>query len=421
MRIAVVTFGSRGDTEPPLALADRLAELGHDVRVLVPHKLEEIAQRIGCTAVPLPGDPDDYYSEPALALALRRGQTRAFLDHAAQLDPIGRGLRIAAIGRAIATVDVVISHTLLEDVVVHAAERHRVRLGFMNCCAVWPNGTYPSAGYPFFWMPAWLNRLSYRERRGEQEMLPRINAWRKRSGLAPVTEYPWLTFRAKAPPFLYWSAREILSPPHEFGDNHHFTGAWIPSPRLRAAMGEKQLPPRLVEFLDRGPAPLFVTFGSQPVLDHRVAESLIAAARSHGLRVVFGKGGSVTDVPEADDVIAVEGVDHHALMPRCRAVVHHGGAGTTAAVMRAGIPALVIPVIFDQPFWGRRVTALGVGTSLPFLRAVGPRLGRALGRVLGAEMLERARALAARLTAMPDGASTAAAIISEHADRFPVP
>jgi UDP:flavonoid glycosyltransferase YjiC (YdhE family) len=132
-------------------------------------------------------------------------------------------------------------------------------------------------------------------------------------------------------------------------------------------------PPReLTDFLDAGPAPVYVGFGSMVAKDEeKTALAIRAALKLAGMR------GIVQGDPETSDehVLAVRDVPHAWLFPRMAAVVHHGGAGTTAAGLRAGVPTVVCPFFGDQPFWGERIAALGAGTApLPFRSLTAPLL-----------------------------------------------
>ena len=139
----------------------------------------------------------------------------------------------------------------------------------------------------------------------------------------------------------------------------HVTGYWF----LNAEAGW-QPPAALVDFLQAGPAPVYIGFGSMAGRNpEQRAETAIKALERSGQRGILltGWGGlQAGDLP--DFVFAVDSVPHDWLFPQMAAVVHHGGAGTTAAGLRAGAPTVIVPFFGDQPFWGRRVAELGVGT-----------------------------------------------------------
>ena len=118
-------------------------------------------------------------------------------------------------------------------------------------------------------------------------------------------------------------------------------------------------------FLDAGPPPVYVGFGSMAGRDPAgLARTVVGGLRAAGVRGVLATGwGGLAGVEPSNDLFVTEGASHEALFPRCAAVVHHGGGGTTAAGLRAGRPSVLVPFFGDQPFWGRRVAALGVGPA----------------------------------------------------------
>jgi sterol 3beta-glucosyltransferase len=157
-----------------------------------------------------------------------------------------------------------------------------------------------------------------------------------------------------------------------------------------------------------------------PVLDARAMEAIEQATSALGLRVVYGQGWSDTLAPDPRS-ISVREVDHDWLFPRCAAVLHHGGTSTTSAALRSGVPSIVASVFADQPFWGRRVVALGAGETFRFQKLTAERLKRALEYALGEPVRRAARSLANELAAMPDGAVVMAQHIDAHGASFPIP
>ncbi|GAA5060964.1 glycosyltransferase [Nocardia callitridis] len=155
--------------------------------------------------------------------------------------------------------------------------------------------------------------------------------------------------------------------------------------------------PGLAAWFEAGDAPVYFGFGSMPVPDvAATAAAIVDAAQRVGVRALIssGWGALAAAVAEDDRVRVVGAVDHDRIFPRCRAVVHHGGAGTTAAALRAGVPSLVCWVGSDQPYWGARCVRYGVGetTRLPGIDA--DILTEKLATILSSEYTRRARALA---------------------------
>lgn len=168
------------------------------------------------------------------------------------------------------------------------------------------------------------------------------------------------------------------------------TGAWI-------LADEDPLPADLVAFLDDGPPPIYVGFGSMPA-PQSLSTAVIEAVRAAGRRAIVARGwGALGVIDDARDGIAIGEVNHQALFPRVAAVVHHGGAGTTTAA-RAGTPQVVLPMFSDQFYWASRVVDLAIGASATSQGLTADALGVALDRALQLVVAAHAHAIAQQIT-----------------------
>ncbi len=191
-----------------------------------------------------------------------------------------------------------------------------------------------------------------------------------------------------------FSARVVPRPP-DWGQNVHVTGYWFPE-------DEGWHPPDdLCRFLDDGPPPVFAGFGSMPLSDaERVTELILEAARLSGQRVVVHAGwGGVGGRSLPEWAFGLDYAPYAWLFPRMAALIHHGGSGTTAFGLRSGVPAIVIPFLYDQFYWGRRVAELGVGPEpVPFAELSAGRLADAIRAATeDGEMQGRARRLGSEI------------------------
>lgn len=185
------------------------------------------------------------------------------------------------------------------------------------------------------------------------------------------------------------------------------SGYWWPATRAGW-----QLSNELLDFLRSGDQPVFVGFGSMQLPDPEQLSELVArAVRQAGVRAVVQAGWAGL-APSGGDVLVVDDVPHEWLFPRVAAVVHHGGAGTTAAGLRAGVPSVTVPVLLDQPFWAARLHRLGVGPApLPHRELTAESLAAAIRRCLDEPNYRgRAAALAERIRA-EDGAADVLALL----------
>jgi sterol 3beta-glucosyltransferase len=211
-----------------------------------------------------------------------------------------------------------------------------------------------------------------------------------------------------------FSAR-LAPPPAGATASYRAVGPVVLPPELRARLGEGELPAALAAWLDDGSPPVYFGFGSMPVLDPPALLDAVAEITARrGLRGLIGAGWSAYDIAGLPDhlFLATEGFDHDRVLPRCAAAVHHGGSGTTAAVLRAALPSVVLSLFADQPFWGWRLAQLGVGVTMPYRALTPDRLGAALDRILTGAYAGRVRLLGASVRA-EDGRLPAADAIEE--------
>jgi UDP:flavonoid glycosyltransferase YjiC (YdhE family) len=211
---------------------------------------------------------------------------------------------------------------------------------------------------------------------------------------------------------LHGYSKHVIPPPDDWPRNIHTTGYWF--------LGDDQVwkpPPALLDFLAAGDPPVSIGFGSMTENDTgALTDLLIQAVQQSQTRAVLLSGwAGIGEEPLPRNVLRLDAVPHEWLYPRMRAVVHHGGAGTTAASLRAGIPTLVVPHMADQLFWGERIEALGVGPrAIPREKLTAASLAAAIRAAVSNEgMRHRAAALGAKIRA-EDGVSEAVALIEKH-------
>jgi len=186
-------------------------------------------------------------------------------------------------------------------------------------------------------------------------------------------------------PTLYGFSPSVLPAPSDWPLNHHVTGYWFldESPRW-------QPPPALISFLESGPPPVYVGFGSMDTQDPaRMTSLAVNALTISGQRGVLASGwGGLHTKSLPDTIFPFDEIPHSWLFPKMAALVHHGGMGTTAAGLRAGIPSVILPLGGDQPFWADRVQRLGVGIhSAGYFKITAERLAADITRVVSDSIL----------------------------------
>jgi sterol 3beta-glucosyltransferase len=362
VRILSTTFGTRGDVQPYVALGGALRARGHEVALAVPEGFRELVESVGVGLHPAGSRmltmlqevmPELGGARDALrTLGVMREAMREHLDEqwdaARATDP-----------------DVIIYHpkTLAGASLAEA-------LGVPGVLSL-PLPFYtPTRAFPIPFLggaslPGWANRASYAFTRLATIMYAgMINDLRRRMGLGGVGRLadPLRNPDGSTVPVVYPYSRHVVPVPADYPPSAHVTGYWFleRDPAWRPH-------PRLVDFLSAGAPPVYVGFGSMGFgkgADER-RDAVLRALAVNRLRgvVATGWGGLTAGESPSEDVLVVDAVPHDWLFEKVAAVVHHGGAGSTAAGLRAGKPTLVCPFVGDQPFWGARVRAAGAGPA----------------------------------------------------------
>lgn len=411
MKIGIAAVGSRGDVQPYLALGQGLQRAGHDVRIIVDPTFADLVRRAGLEISPVSADPAGALADDLAGIGNSPIRLLGWVRR--HLRPMVCGY-FADVRDASEGLDVLL-YSVLNLAAQHVAELGRVRSIAAYLQPVTPTRAFPHPLVPR--LPRWLpcggaaNRLGYgvAGRILFLVMKRLINVARREVlGLGPLAPGYYRSLETSRAPVLYGYSEHVLPRPPEWGDHLHVTGYWFVEP------DRAWEPPReLCQFLQVDPPPVYVGFGSMGGSDRAdpsdtVVEAL-ALAGERGI-VLGGRGAQMSRL--SDTVVEIPGAPHDWLFPRCSAVVHHGGAGTTAAGLRAGIPAVTVPFFADQFFWGWRLFDLGVSPR-PMRRRklTAARLAESIRTVTRDERIRAAaRALGSRIRA-EDGVGNAVRLI----------
>ncbi|MYV99086.1 glycosyltransferase [Streptomyces sp. SID3343] len=394
MRILIVTAGSRGDVAPFTGLGRRLLEAGHQVCVAAHLPFVDLVTGCGLDHRPLPGDPQELIGAKARAAspAEAHAVTSAFLDRLAD-------------GVAAAVADG-------PDLVLTAFGPAALSRTAGEATGVPVIGTYLAPTFATREFP--LPGVARADDLGPERNLTAGRALLAQAGALQAGVLTRLRTRlalpaADASPTGGGEIRRVFhgfSPlvvprPTDWPSEVEVTGYWWPARPL----GWRP-PAELVDFLRAGPPPVFIGFGSMaPGQGERLGELVKAAVTRAGVRAVVQAGWAGLSVV-GDDVLAIGDVPHDWLFPRTAAVVHHAGAGTAAAGLRAGVPAVPVPVMADQPFWAARLHRLGVAPQpLPFHDLTAEALGATVTACMGDPAYRRRAAELAGHLAAEDGAA----------------
>ncbi|WP_091105166.1 glycosyltransferase [Micromonospora citrea] len=403
MRILLTAWGSRGDVEPLVGLAVELRKLGAQVRVCAPPD-EEFRALLARVDVPLlPLGPT--------VRSVVAGTKPPTAEDAFRLAPALVAARFDTLAGAAEGSDVLLATGLMPAGARDVAEKLGIRYVYA-CFHILglPSRHFPPGARPGRQSPADEsdNRVLWEQDAQRVNALygEALNRHRAAIGLPPVENVRDHVFTGR--PWL--AADATLCPSRGLTDlDVRQTGPWL-------LPDDRPLPEGLEAFLDAGPAPVYVGFGSMAAhAPEGIARVAVEACRAHGRRLVLGRGwADLAAVDDADDCFVVGEVNQQALFRRVAAVVHHGGAGTTTTAALAGAPQVVVPRIADQPHWAARVAELGLGRAHDDSTPTVDSLSAALDGALTAEIRARATAVAALIRT--DGAAVAARTLLDGLD-----
>ncbi|CAM5582622.1 glycosyltransferase (plasmid) [Streptomyces viridifaciens] len=400
MRILVMTAGSYGDVAPYTGLGVRLRNEGHEVALAAPETFRELVSGSGLGFRPLPVDPR---GTPSGVREVTEGRPALLARAAAFIDRLGDGLADAAAPGA----DLLLLATTTAPLGWHLAEAMEVPSLGVYLQPTLPTGEFPPVVGPSRSLGYWGNRAA-----GAlgQRVVDRLHArsarrLRARLGLPGRSQ----TARRRAGERANWPVLHGFSPtlvprPADWREGLTVVGNWWPH-----VAGDYRLPAEVEDFLRAGPPPVFIGFGSMAGgQGERLGALAVEALRRAGVRGIVQSGWAGIAV-DGDGVLSVSELPHSHLFPHMAAVVHHAGAGTSAAVLRAGVPSVPVPVTADQPFWAGRLTRLGAATGpIPFADLTAARLGEAIRQAVEDRSYREWAEAAARAMAREDGAARVA-------------
>lgn len=408
MRYALACYGTRGDVEPSVSVGRELQRRGHDVTVAVPPELIDFAETAGLETVAYGRALHEFLSDDFL----RNFWSHVFRNPAAALQELWRPIvrHWGAVGTTLRSLadgaDLLSTGINFEQASANVAEHYGIPLATLHHFPMRPNGRLIPA------LPAPLVRgggavsdwLFWRATRDVD------NAQRRSLGLPPATTRA--TTRITRRGALEVQAYDEVCVPGlasewaRWGDRRPFVGAL--TMELDTSDGDE-----VTSWIASGEAPVCFATGSIPLESPSDTIEMIASASAElGQRALVCAGGTdFGDAPLPDHVKVVGFVNYATVFAACRAVVHHGGSGTTAASLRAGKPTLILWSTADQPYWGNQLKRLRVGVARRFSKTDRGTLVEDLRRVLAPECATNARELATRM-------STPAQSIAATADLF---
>jgi vancomycin aglycone glucosyltransferase len=378
MKIVLAGYGSRGDVEPCAVVGRELLRRGHDVSIAVPPNMFGLVQSAGLTAVSYGPDSEQQLNTAAEYFVGNMKNPYGALPEVAERVAqvwVDKGTVLASLA---AEADLLVTGMNEQRLAANIAEYHHIPLVALHF--------FPSRIQPSGELKSMLVKVSE-------------DPLRRALGLPEAPEPTAALLEIQA-----YDERCLPGQPADWAEpGKPFVGALT----LESAADADD---EVLSWIAEGTPPIYFGLGSTPISPPAdIVVMIIAAAAQLGERLLVCAGpNDLSEFDHFDHVKFVGAVSHAAILPDCRAVVHHGGSGTTAAVMRAGVPSLILWLWLDQPVWAAGVQQLEIGCGRRFLDVTEQSLVADLTSILTPEYLSRARNIAAEMITPHESASSAA-------------
>lgn len=410
MKYAIAVHGTRGDVEPAAAIALELLRRGHEVRMAVPPNLVAFAESVGIPSPVLPYGTDSQLQLEADGFRdwwkLRNPLT--VVEKTREL-MIGDWPQMGETLAAVATgADLILTGTTYQEVAANVAESRDIPMAALHYFPARTNTKILPVRLPLAVVrPAW----AVAEWALWRILKPAEDDQRRRLGL-PAARSRSVNRIVGRGALEIQAYDEVFFPglDTEWGGTRPLVGAI--TLQMSTAVDDA-----VATWIADGTPPIYFGFGSMPIENPAKTIAMITEVSADlGERALICSGVlDVADAAPADHVKIVRSVNHAAVFPQCRAIVHHGGAGTTAASVRSGRPTLVLWVGAEQPLWANSVKRLGVGTMRRFSKSTAETMRADLRSVLSPTCIARAQTTAALMTPPDRSLATAARLLEQAA------
>ena len=392
MRVVLATFGSRGDVQPMLALSLALKEAGHDVLLAAPPEKAGWAEQLGCPFSHLGSDVTAFIDGMEDAHTIRAAISFLLFVRREVF------VQFDVFPKIIAGADLVVGSSLVFALAT-VAESMGIEYRYIAFTPqLLPSGYYPNPAFKHQGLPKWYNRMTWALIRllDRFNLTKLINEKRRELGLGRVRD-AWQSMMD--PRVIVASDRVIAKVPEDVKFPHTQTGY------MHLDQPDKRLP-ELEAFLGTSQPSVYAGFGSMPKYDQaKTVPLIVQAARKAGTRAVIAKfWDEPSEFSGAEDVFFIKGYPHLKLFPRMAAVIHHGGAGTTASSAISGVPQIIVPHALDQFYWGNQVFRSNLGPR-PIWRSrlTTKRLATAIQECLSNDLIREKAQAASGIIRQQDG------------------
>lgn len=413
--LTILALGSRGDVLPYVVLGGGLRQSGFGVRVITFASFAPLAAQYDLEFTAVPGDAEQITTSSSGISLAESGYNvwQMWQSLKASYWQLATSISDALSQPAIWQTDAIINQLPGGLFGLDLAEKLQIPHIAAAVMPLLRTRAFPMLAFPpgLAFLPGYTS-LTYRlaEQLVWSGFRWAVNRWRQTTlGLPPQPFWGRFAEMSQLPTLLGFSQHVVPRPP-DWGSNIHFTGYWRPQEPAW------EPPTALLRFLEAGPPPVFIGFGSMPVRDpQRVTQVILNALNLMGQRAILHTGwaglGQAT-LPE--NVYQLTYAPYGWLFPQMAAVVHHGGSGTTGFGFWAGVPAVLVPFLFDQFFWGRRIVSLGVGPEpVPYKKLTAVRLAAAIETAVSDPSMRQQAAALGELIRQEDGVAQAVRVVQQ--------
>ena len=420
LHYGIIAIGSRGDVQPFVALSLGLLRKGNRVTLMAHENFRSFVQDHGIDFHPLAGSTEEILQSPEAVRHLQTGNTFRLLRSIHERGGKWQTQMNRDLWEGCLRPEVLVTGALGIHWISSIAEKMGkrwavIQLSFpTNATREFPFAGFDFPAFDFFKFPAY-NRATFRLLRSFfwRRVKTSVNEHRQSLGLPALQQSIFDKALSDHILTCYAVSPALLRRPADWDDNIQVTG-FLSMPAL-SNNASKNIPGKLLEWLGTGDRPIYIGLGSMPIPDPALFTQVLAAllARTDH-RYIFCEGWSwLPEVPTDPRLFVVPSIPHEWLFPRCRAAIIHGGVGTLAAALRAGIPTVVLSIFGDQHWWGKFIQKRKLGAHIPFKRLSTKKLIAAIQDVFSPEIAQNLSGLAGELKG-EDGLQNTIASLEEY-------
>jgi UDP:flavonoid glycosyltransferase YjiC (YdhE family) len=416
MKIGIVTCGSRGDIQPFLALAVALKQRGHDVKIISSENFRNFIESYDIEFISYSSNPLELLYSDKLLNYLQKDNKLGVVN---QLHNLGQ-LTIKEFTKLpfqlFDKFDFLISHVYLSSFVLSIAEKFNKKFTVIILSIPGtPTKEFPYQPVGFINHP-WYNNLSYKSIKLIWLAYKKlINHHRLEIGLHPVDM--WRKVFNENILTIYPMSQSLIKQPSDWPSNTHVTG-FIELP-MKQVINDyyDPLPEGFENWLSNGDKPIFIGFGSIPIPKPELIYTLIDTLTNSNRRVIFMQGWSkLKPLVSHPNLFILKSIDHHWLLPQCKLAIFHGGIGTLASVLKAGIPMVLLSIFADHPYISKMVVDKKAAIHIPFDKLTLKKLMKAIEGCQSPEFMIQVQKLS-KIVNQENGVEEAATLIEKYAKR----